>query len=148
MGRLQLASLAFGVSAVTLLCLDPAPMAVASNWSASIQLGSTAEGNSGSAPAAPTGVTATCTSPLAPTIAVTWNAASNASTYDVYQSTTSSSAGYVLAEGDVSGTSWTTGSLTMGNYWFEVSASVGAFWASPNSTATAPRTVTLALDCL
>ena len=147
MGRLQLASLAFGVSAVTVLCLVPAPMAAASNWTASIQLGSTAESNSGSPPAAPSGVTATCTSPLTATIAVTWNPVSNASTYDVYQSTTSSSAGYVMAESDVSGTSWTTGSLTTGNYWFEVSASVGAFWAGPNSIATAPRTVTLDLDC-
>ncbi len=147
MGRLQLASVAFGVSAVTVLCLGPAPMAVASNWSASLQLGSTAESNSGSVPAAPSDVTATCTAPFTPTIAVTWNPVLNASSYDVYQSTTSSSTGYVLAESDVPGTSWTTGSLAMGNYWFEVSASVGAFWAGPNSTATAPRTVTLDLAC-
>ncbi len=147
MGRLKLAALAFGVAAVTLLCLDPAPMAVASNWSASVEPGSTAESDSGSAPSTPNGVTSTCASPSASTVTVDWNAVSNASAYDVYQSTTSSSAGYLLAQGGVSGTSWTTASLATGNYWFEVSASVGANWASPNSTATAQRIITFGPVC-
>jgi hypothetical protein len=146
-GRLKLVSLAFGVAAVMLLCVNPAPMAVASNWSASVQPGSAAESGSGSAPPAPSSVTASCTSPLAPTITVTWSAVSNASTYDVYQSTTTSAAGYSLAQGGVSGTSWTTGSLAMGFYWFEVSASVGANWAGPDSTATAQRIIALDPAC-
>jgi hypothetical protein len=146
-GRLKLVSLSFGVAAVMLLCVNPAQMAMASNWSATIAPGSAAESGSGSAPPAPSTVTAACTSPLAPTITVTWSAVSNASTYDVYQSTTSSSAGYSLAQGGVSATSWTTGSLAVGIYWFEVSASVGANWAGPDSTATDQRVIALDPPC-
>jgi hypothetical protein len=147
MRTLKLASLALGVASITLLCLDPAPMAVASNWSASIEPGSTAESDSGSAPATPSAVTATCTSPFSSMVTVNWIAVSSASAYDVYESTISSSGGYVLAQDSVVGTSWTTGSLSTGDYWFEVSASLGTKWASSHSAATAQRSVTFDLVC-
>ncbi|HTU38918.1 MAG TPA: hypothetical protein VMF35_13045 [Acidimicrobiales bacterium] len=146
MGRLKIASLALGI-AVLVLRADPAPMAVASNWSASLQLDNTAESGSGSAPDVPGDVMASCTSPTAATVDVTWDAVAGTSTYAVYESTTSSSAGYVLAQGDVSATSWTTDSLPMGTYWFEVAAYDGTNWASADSSATSARTITLSLGC-
>jgi hypothetical protein len=41
----------------------------------------------------------------------------------------------------VTGISWTSSSLGIDNYWFEVVAYIGANWASPASAATAESTV-------
>jgi hypothetical protein len=100
------------------------------------------EATADAAPPAPTGVVAVCTSSSGATVKITWTAVGHASTYTIWESTTSATSGFSAVATGVSGTSWTTGTLASGKYWFEVSARVGANWASPNSTASAKRTVT------
>jgi hypothetical protein len=87
-------------------------------------------------------VSAACTSQLAKTIKVTWSAATHASSYSVYKSTTSATSGYTLAASGISTTTWTSGTLSNATYWFEVAANIGSHWASPNSAATASHTIT------
>jgi len=128
------------------LVVNPAA-ASASNWAETLQSGSTAESQSQTKPATPTGVGATCTSLFLTTVQVTWTAVPRATAYTVYESTTSSSTGFSAVATGVAGTSWTSGSLTLGSYWFEVAAYIGTNWASSNSAATAPRTITLGLLC-
>ena len=94
-------------------------------------------------PPAPTGVTATCTSSLATTVDVSWTAVPEATTYTVDESTTSATAGYAAAATGVTGTSWTSPSLTTGEYWFEVNADKGSV-SSPNSAASAEITILVA----
>lgn len=77
---------------------------------------------------------------------VSWNAVSEAAAYTIYQSTTSSTAGFAPTVTDVDGTSWTSPALASDNYWFEVAAYVGTYWASPNSSATSQLTI-LATAC-
>lgn len=96
-------------------------------------------------PPAPTGVTATCTSDLATKVDVSWTAVPQASTYTVDESTTSATTGYAAAATGVVGTSWTSPSLTTGEYWFEVAADKGSV-SSPNSAASAEITV-LVVEC-
>ena len=96
-------------------------------------------------PPAPTGVTATCTSSLATTVNVTWTAVTSATSYTVDESTTSATTGYAAAATGVSGTSWTSPSLTTGEYWFEVAADKGSV-SSPDSAASAQITI-LVLGC-
>jgi hypothetical protein len=96
-------------------------------------------------PPAPTGVTATCTSSLGTTVSVSWTAVPQAGSYTVDQSTTSATTGYTTAATGVVGTSWTSPSLTTGEYWFEVNADKGSV-SSPNSAASAQRTI-LAVGC-
>jgi hypothetical protein len=96
-------------------------------------------------PPAPTGVTATCTSSLATTVDVSWTAVPQASTYTVDESTTSATTGYTAAATGVTGTSWTSPSLTTGDYWFEVNADKGSV-SSPNSAASAQITI-LVVGC-
>lgn len=43
----------------------------------------------------------------------------------------------------VVGTSWISPALASGNYWFEITDYIGTNWASPNSSATAQRTIFL-----
>jgi hypothetical protein len=89
-------------------------------------------------------VTATCTSPnSARTVVVSWAATTHATTYGVYQSTTSATGTYTLATTVSSPTlTWTTAVLTAGHYWYEVVANIGTNWASAKSAASAERTTT------
>ena len=121
-----------------------AQRAWATAWTVGLAANSQGETQAGGAPTAPSGVSSTCTSALATTVTVTWNAVANATSYSVYDSTTSASSGYSLYASGVSGTSFTTGSLAAGTYWFEVVALTGTNWASPNSAATAARIITVA----
>ncbi len=116
-----------------------AASALAAGWTIALRSGSTGEARSSSLPAAPTGVSSACGT--GKTVKVSWTAVTHASTYTVYQSTTSASSGYSAAATGVTGTSWTSGTLSAATYWFEVSATVGTKWASPNSTATASRVI-------
>ena len=75
---------------------------------------------------------------------MSWNPVTAATSYTIWQSTTSATTGYAVAATGVSGLTWTSGNLTTGTYWFEVSSSIGLKWTSPNSTATAQRTILLA----
>ncbi len=93
-------------------------------------------------PAAPASPTSACTSPAsAKTVKVSWTAVTHATAYAVYESTTTAGGTYTLVMSGVTATSWTTGVLATGNYWFEVLADVGTNWASAKSTATAERII-------
>jgi len=127
------------------LCV-PAASAWASSWSTGLGAASAGEGEAQGAPPAPTGVTSSCVSGLGTKVSVTWNAVVHAGTYTVYESTTSAASGYSVAASGLTATSWTSGNLAAGGYWFEVAAVVGANWASPDSSATAERTIGL-LTC-
>jgi hypothetical protein len=115
----------------------------ATNWLVTLHASSSGEGHSQTVPSAPTGVTATCASPTtAKTIKVSWTAVTHATTYTVYDSTTSATGTYSSVASGVATTSWTSGTLTAGtHYWFEVTVSIGSNWSSAKSTATAESTI-------
>lgn len=123
------------------------PAAVASNWHTAVAGGSSGESQAQPGPATPTGVVASCVSALGSNVTVTWTSVPRATTYSVYQSTTSATTGYTLAASGVVPTSWTSGSLVLGGYWFEVAALIGSKWQSANSSATAERLIVV-LACL
>jgi len=59
-----------------------------------------------------------------------------------YDSTTSATGSYTLVASGVTGTAWTSGTLTNNtNYWFEVTALIGANWASVTSAASPESTI-------
>jgi hypothetical protein len=115
----------------------------ASSWVAHLATGSSGEAHAQALPAAPTGVSAACAAPTtAKTIKVTWSAVTHATTYSVYDATTSATGTYTLVASGVSTTSWTSGTLTAAtNYWFEVTALVGTKWVSVKSSATGESTI-------
>jgi len=115
--------------------------AAQAGWAVGLAASSAGQSIGGSAPATPTGATSACTSPVGSTVKVTWNPVVHATSYTIWKSTTSATSGYTVAATGVTGTSWTSGSLALGSYWFEVSAAIGNNWTSPNSTATAQRTI-------
>jgi fibronectin type 3 domain-containing protein len=92
---------------------------------------------------APSNVTATCANALlSATITVNWNTVTHASSYSVYESTTSATSGYSLIASGITTTSCTSGALTSGRtYWHEVVAVVGNAWQSPTSAATTGRKI-------
>jgi cellulose 1,4-beta-cellobiosidase len=104
---------------------------------------SSAESRSQTVPSAPSGVTAACNAPTSTkTIKVSWTAVAHATTYTVFDSTTSATGTYTSIAAGVATTSWTSGTLTAGtNYWFEVTVSVGSNWTSSKSAATAESTI-------
>lgn len=126
---------ALGAVAVTV-----SPPAQATLWTVPLHSGSTAQARAQAAPAAPSTISATCTSALSSTIDVNWAAVAHATTYSVFQSTAAATGPYTRVT-TVTGTSWTTGALVPGSYWFKVSATVGTKWTGPKSTASAKRTV-------
>ncbi len=121
--------------------LTTAEVASASSWLETLAPGSNAESHAQAQPSAPTGLSASCTSATAKTIKVTWGAVTHATSYSVYKSTTSSTTGYSLAASGVTGTSWTSATLSNATYWFQVAVVVGTNWVSPNSAAPASRTI-------
>ena len=128
--------------AALLLGFDPAVDA-ATNWVVHLATGSSGESQSRAVPAAPTGVAAACAAPTtSKTIRVTWSAVTHATTYSVYDATTSASGTYTLAASGVATTSWTSGTLTVGtNYWYEVTALIGTNWVSVKSSASGESTI-------
>lgn len=122
--------------------------AFASTWISQLASGSAAETQSSGLPVAPGGVAAACTSSTNSKITVTWTAVSRASSYTVYQSTTSATTGYSVAASGVVGTSWTSAALTSGNYWFELSAAIGTNWSSAKSAASGESTVVKSTSCV
>lgn len=133
------------VCSVVLLVAVPS-VSDASTWSVLLASNSSAEAQSGSPPSAPTGVSASCPT-LGTAVTVAWSSVVNATNYAVEQSTTSSSSGYSTVASGLTGTSWTSGSLSSGSYWFEVVASIGANWASTPSAPSAQITISLSLVC-
>ena len=114
----------------------------ATSWVVTLQSNSAGEGQAQALPAAPAGVAAACNSPTTlKTINVAWNTVAHATTYSVYDSTTSSTGTYSLAASGVTTNAWTSGTLSKGNYWFEVTASIGSSWASTMSSASGESTI-------
>ncbi|MHB1534457.1 MAG: hypothetical protein ACYC1D_07580 [Acidimicrobiales bacterium] len=140
-----LAATAAALVCSLLLLSFPAPSG-ASTWTVALTAGSAGESQAGSPPGAPTGVAAAC-GLLSTNVTVTWSGVAHASTYTVEESTTSSSSGYSAVASGLTGTSWTSGALPGGSYWFEVVADAGANWASTPSAPTAQITILLGLSC-
>ena len=134
------------VCSVALVFL-PATTAAATTWSVAVGAGSSGESHADVAPAAPTGIAASCVT-LTTKITVSWNAVAHATSYTVQMSTTSSSSGYSPVATGLAGSPWTSGSLAAATYWFEVVGYVGANWASAASAASGSHTITLGLVCL
>jgi len=133
--------------ALAVLAVLTAGPAFASSWVDPLASGSHGEAQSGALPVAPATVAAACVSATASKITVTWSSVSRASSYTVWQSTTSATSGYSSAASGVVGTSWPSVSLNSGHYWFEVSASIGTNWAGPKSTASGESTVVKNTSC-
>jgi hypothetical protein len=114
----------------------------ATKWVPTLHAASAGEAKTQGVPAAPTGTTAACTSASAETIKVTWSAVTRATTYALYDATTSASGTYsAVATGTTTTTTWTSGTLSAANYWFEVVAYTGTKWIGTKSVATAESTV-------
>lgn len=114
----------------------------ASTWTVALAAG-TGEAHSEAVPVAPSTVTATCTSPTsAKKITVTWSAVAKATSYSVYESTTSATGTYSLVASGLTGTSWPSSTLTSGkNYWFEVVTLLGTHWSSAYSGPSGESTI-------
>ncbi|HEX4865574.1 MAG TPA: hypothetical protein VFV02_16010, partial [Acidimicrobiales bacterium] len=95
--------------------------ALASTWVAHLAAGSSGESQATTLPAAPTGVAAACQSSTGSRIIVSWTTVPKATTYTVFDSTTSATSGYSVLASGVTTTPWTSGSLSANHYWFEVS---------------------------
>jgi hypothetical protein len=132
-----LAAVAAGLAA-------PGP-AFASTWPVVLGTG-VGEARGASPPAAPANPAAACVSTTSTQIKVSWSAVARATTYSVYESTTSATGSYSVAATGVTGTTWTSGSLGLGNYWFEAVALIGSNWQSAQSAATSETTL-LAIVC-
>jgi len=102
----------------------------------------------GTAPVPPAGVTASCSSLLSGAAQVEWDGVPGATSFGIYESTQSATAGYALVATGVTGTSWTSPTLGTGTYWFEVASFVGTDWVGPPSPATGALTITLSLLCV
>jgi cellulose 1,4-beta-cellobiosidase len=141
------ALLAVVLTATTLSAasLQASPAAwAATNWVVHVTTGSKGEAQALALPAAPTGVTATCTSPTSNTVKVSWSAVTHATTYTVYDSTTGSGGTYNSVASGVTTTTWTSSALATGTYYFKVAAvtgSTGSTWVGTKSTFAGPRTI-------
>jgi cellulose 1,4-beta-cellobiosidase len=113
------------------------------NWVAHLAAGSKGAGHAQALPSAPTSPAASCNAPTtSKTIKVTWSAVTHATTYSVYDSTTTAGGTYSLIASGVATASWTSGTLTSGtHYWFEVVANIGNNWSSVKSAATGSTTI-------
>jgi hypothetical protein len=114
--------------------------AAGSNWTPALAAGSKGEAQAQPGPVAPTGVSDVCVSPSQRLVTVSWNAVADASTYTVFKSTTTAGGTYTSTATGVTTNSWTSGTLTAGNYWFKVEAYVGTKWVSAQSAATPSET--------
>ncbi len=73
---------------------------------------------------------------------MTWSALAHATTYSVYESTTTVGGTYTSVATGVTTTWWTSGTLTAGtNYWFEILAIVGTNCSGTKSSATGESTI-------
>jgi hypothetical protein len=127
---------------VVVLAASGSAVACASTWQLGLSTSAAGQARSASTPAAPTGVAATCVASSQNKVTVTWGAVTRATSYTLYYSITSSSSGFFVAATGLTGTSWSSPSLSSGRtYWFQVSASVGSNWVSPNSASTVGRQI-------
>jgi hypothetical protein len=114
--------------------------AAASNWLVSLRTGNSGEAQAQSAPSTPTGVAAACVSPSLKQVKVSWTAVARASSYTILKSPTLAGT-YTSTAGGVTGTSWTSGTLSNGNVYFKMEAFVGTLWVSAQSVATGESTI-------
>jgi hypothetical protein len=112
----------------------------ASLWAVAVAPASHAQAAAQAPPAAPTGQTAACGT--GKTIRIGWSAVAHASSYTISDSTTSATGAYATIASGIATTSWTSSTLSAGNYWFKVVAYVGANWQGAASAATAESTIT------
>jgi hypothetical protein len=129
------------LTAIVLIGVATPQLAWASAWSTSAAAGSRGQSTAQPAPAAPATPTATCVSSLGNTVNVSWTAVAHATSYTVLQATASAAGPYTVVA-TLAATSWTSGALASGSYWFQVTAKIGTNWTSPASTATTQRTIT------
>ncbi len=113
------------------------------NWLIHVASTNAGQAKATTLPSAPGGVSAACAAPTtSKTVTVGWNTVTHATTYSVYESTTSATGTYTVAASGISTTSWTSGTLTAGtNYWFEVVTTVGTNWTSAKSSASPESTM-------
>jgi hypothetical protein len=118
----------------------------AGNWVVHAAAVTSGEAHAQALPSAPTGVSDSCAAPTtSKTIKVTWTAVTHATTYSVYDSTTTATGTYTLVASGVATTSWTSGTLVAGtHYWFEVTVTIGSNWTSSKSAATVQSTINAA----
>ena len=135
----RIAQLVIGI--VVFVLVAGRASAGASTWSPTIAAASHGQGQGGALPGTPTGVSATCVAANQQKITLSWTASAHATSYTVYDSTTSATGTYTALATGIATTSWTSGTLTAGNYWFKIVAQAGTNWASAKSTATAQRTI-------
>ena len=122
------------------LLLAPAASAEASSWTLALAGGSAGQSAAGTL-GTPGGVTGTCgTGANKTSVIVSWTTVPRAASYRILQSSTSATSGFATVATGVTGTSWTSASLTTGSYWFKVVAVLGN-WSGPESAATAQRTI-------
>lgn len=83
----------------------------------------------------PSTVTAICAGGLdVRVIALSWTPVEPATSYVVYQSTTSSTSGFSVVATGVTATAWISATLKKATYWYAVATVAGApTWASPMS---------------
>ncbi len=138
-------ALTFALAVLALLgALAIAPAVdAATNWLVHVASSSAGEAQAQALPVAPTGVTATCSvPPVNKTVKVAFGAVTHATTYSIYDATTSATGSYTLLASGVTATPWTSGTLTSGHYWFKVAAVFGTNWTGTQSAASAERTIT------
>ena len=129
------------------LALAAGGPALASSWVDPLAGGSTAEATAGALPPPPVTVGAACVSPTASSITVTWAVVARATSYTLLDTNTSATGPYKQVATGVTGTSWTSGKLASGNYWFEVRSAVGANWTGSPSLPSLETTVVKNKSC-
>jgi hypothetical protein len=126
--------------------LLPASGAGATTWTIPVGSLNASESRAAGPPGVPQQVTATCVLVL-PAVTISWQSVASATAYVVLESTTSAAGPFNTVVGNPSGTSFTTGALSAGNYWFAVESQLGANWVSTASAATVESTIALSLVC-
>ena len=129
------------LSASAVLMFGSAHVALASNWSNPLGAGSKGQAQAQELPSAPTGLTASCPAPSTAAIKLVWSAVTPATTYTVYQSTTSASSGFASVKTGLTTPTWTTDTLAAATYWYKVTVNIGSNWASSQSTVTSQVTI-------
>lgn len=137
--RNLVAAIVFAVA----LSVVAGPHANASTWT--VRSGANAAALAQSLdPQPPSTVTAVCAEALLTRVVdLSWSPVDHATSYVVYQSTTSATSGFAVVATDVTTTTWVTAPLKKGTYWYAVAAATGSpAWLSPMSDPTEARTIT------
>ncbi len=118
------------------------PASAATAWLVRLAVGSSGQAKAQAIPAAPAGLTASCPAPTtSKTVKLVWTAVTHATSYTVYQSTTSATAGFTSVATGVATATWTSGTLAAAIYWYKVTVTMGSNWVSAQSTATSQATI-------